>query len=247
MGILEKSERIVEGVEVNQSLNWGRDIIKEWCAESAAKYDGGIRILDLGCSDGVDLINAKEAIRSKKVGMFGIECYRAYAKATRDHGIDVIQLDIERQSIPLKDNSVDIVIINQVMEHVKEIFWIIGEISRVLKEGGTLIVGVPNLASLHNRILLLLGQQPTAIEVLGPHVRGFTMPAFKRFIEADGYFKVRKVRGSNFYPFPSWVSKPLSKLLPTFSVGLFFLVEKIKQGDFVHILDTRPYETLYKQ
>jgi len=99
--------------------------------------------------------------------------------------------------------------------------------------GGLVIVGVPNLASLHNRIMLLLGEQPSCIEVLSSHVRGFTAPSFKRFIETDGYFNVLETRGSNFYPFPSSVSKYLSKLFPTLSVGIFFLIKrKNKNGKF---------------
>ena len=41
------------------------------------------------------------------------------------------------------------------------------EFSRVLKVGGQIIVGLPNLAALHRRILLLLGKQPTCIRANG--------------------------------------------------------------------------------
>jgi hypothetical protein len=30
--------------------------------------------------------------------------------------------------------------------------------------------------------------QPSSIQVLGPHVRGFTAPAFIEFVETDGFF-----------------------------------------------------------
>ena len=52
-------------------------------------------------------------------------------------------------------------IANQILEHTKEVFWIWHEIARVLAPQGQLILGVPNLASAHNRLLLLLGRQPT--------------------------------------------------------------------------------------
>lgn len=65
-----------------------------------------------------------------------------------------MQLNIERDPLPFADESVDIFMANQVLEHCKEIFWIFSEVSRCLKPGGCFIIGVPNLAALHNRLLL---------------------------------------------------------------------------------------------
>jgi len=45
-------------------------------------------------------------------------------------------VNIENESIPVSEGYFDIVIVNQIVEHMKEIFWIFGEISRVLKKGG---------------------------------------------------------------------------------------------------------------
>ena len=226
-------------------LNYGRQIIAAWCKESADKISNDtIRILDLGCGTAVDLLNVKKSITNKKLELFGIESYGPNVEQAKQCGINVLQLDIEKQSIPLERDFFDIVIANQIIEHTKEIFWIFSEISRTLKKGGVLIVGVPNLLSMHNRVLILLGQQPMSIELLGPHVRGFTVPGFKKFVEADGYFKILKLRGSGFYPFPPSSSKLLSRLFPTFSVCLFFLIQRqIKEGNFIKVLDTRLYET----
>lgn len=196
---------------------------------------------------GTDLLNIKSSVTgNSKIELFGIECYEPNVKQAKGRRIEVFPTNIEKDSIPVDDDYFDVVIANQIIEHTKEIFWIFSEISRALKKGGILIVGVPNLASLHDRILLFLGGRPTSIETLGPHVRGFTAPSFKRFIEADGYFKVLRISGCNFYPFPPPVSKFLSKLFPTLSVSLFFLIKRQnKQGNFIHVLDTRFYETPY--
>jgi 2-polyprenyl-3-methyl-5-hydroxy-6-metoxy-1,4-benzoquinol methylase len=228
-------------------LNYGREIIVRWGVEYAQIAAGEtLRVLDVGCHRGTGLLNLQRSLPDRRLELFGVECREANADVARQRGIQVWRIDVERETIPARDEFFDIVIANQVIEHTKEIFWVLSEISRTLKRGGRLIVGVPNLASLHNRVLLLLGEHPTSIEPLGPHVRGFTAPAFKRLIEADGHFKLLEARGSNLYPFPPSVSKSLSRLFPTLSVVLYFLIRREdKTGNFINVLDTRSYETPY--
>jgi hypothetical protein len=109
------------------------------------------------------------------------------------------------------------------------------------------VIGVPNLASLHNRIALLLGLQPPSIEPLGPHVRGFTRSAMCAFAECDGFFTVEEFAGSNFYPFPPALSRILAKSLPSLAVGSFYLLRRTeKQGAFIQVLDQRFFETPYR-
>lgn len=56
--------------------------------------------------------------------------------------------------------------------------------STVLKLDGILIVGAPNLAALHNRVLLLFGGQPTVLKLGLAHVRGLTWAGFRNFLRA---------------------------------------------------------------
>ena len=82
--------------------------------------------------------------------------------------------------------------------------------------GGKLIIGVPNLASLHNRILLCLGRQPSPIKTHSAHVRGYTKYDLLDFLQScfpEGY-ALKDFKGSNFYPFPPVVAKPLAQILP---------------------------------
>jgi SAM-dependent methyltransferase len=234
--------------EQHTNLSYGRDIIGRWCGA----YIGGlnrepVNVLDIGCGRyGADLLNVRDAARGRQVRLFGVEYSAANVEEVRRRGVSAFALDVEHDRLPFEDGCFDIVIANQIVEHVKEIFWVFAEISRVLRPGGLLVVGVPNLASLHNRLLLLGGEQPSTIEPLGPHVRGFTAPALRRLVEADGYFKVMQVKGANFYPFPPPISTALSRLFPTLSVGLFVAARRQQRpGTFLHVLDTRHYETAY--
>jgi len=91
-----------------------------------------------------------------------------------------VRRKIKRDMLPFADGSVDGVILNQILEHAKEIFWILGESSHVLRIGGSLIIGVPNLAAWQNRVVLLLGRQPRSIRPHPAHLRGFTKPDMLR-------------------------------------------------------------------
>jgi hypothetical protein len=123
----------------------------------------------------------------------------------------------------------DVIIVNQVMEHVKEVFWILHEATRVLKRDGHFIVGVPNLAAYYQRMLLAAGAQPSCIKSYSAHVRGYTKGDFIRLVNSgfDGY-RLKNFGGSDFRPFPSLIARPLSRLLPTLSGSIFFDFQKTK-------------------
>ena len=220
--------RLKSGTE---HLNYGRPIIRSWGAEylrglSEESRTSPLRVFDLGCGHGEDLLNVREGTLASvsmptEVRLYGVESHEPYVEECREHAIETYAINIERAAYPNGDGFYDLVIANQILEHTKEIFWIFAETARVLKPGGRFIVGVPNLASLHNRILLLFGQQPTCQQNLSAHVRGFTKPDFRKFAEAGGFFRLLKVRGSNFYPFGATISRPLSRLFPTLLGNIF--------------------------
>ena len=226
-------------------LNYGRDIVASMGSDYFRKREQfEAKVLDIGLGEGWDLENIRKGAENTKLSLFGIECYEPNAIIARQKGIEVASVDIERQSLPFGDASMDLIVANQIIEHTKEIFWIFSEIARVLKPGGACIVGVPNLASLHNRIALFFGMQPTTIELLGPHVRGITAPSFKNFITYGDYFQVSATSGANFYPFPSPIGAYLGKVFPCLSVCLFFsLLRTRKKGSFLGVLDDNFYET----
>jgi len=206
-----------------------------------------IRVLDLGLGTAADLMNVRDALAPTTCELIGLESHAPYIEAARAKGITVHEADLERGPFPLEDGSAHVVVANQVLEHTKEIFWIASEVSRVLKPGGVFIAGLPNLASLHSRVMLALGMQPSPIEVLGPHVRGFTRAGFRRFIETGGFFEVLETKGSNFYPFPKAIAAPLAALFPSLAVSVFFACRRTDNpGLFIEVLKARFFETAYR-
>jgi len=234
----------------HEDLNWGRDIVKTFALNYIKERNDNepITLLDVGMGSGKDVDNIIEICKKQlpccSFNVWGVESYPPYVEALTQKGYRIASVDIEKESIPMPDQSVDIIVCNQVLEHTKEVFWIVHEYARILKPGGIVIVGVPNLASLHSRIMLLLGMQPSSIETVGPHVRAFTKGAMKRFVTYGNYFSLEKVKGSNFYPFPPFLSKMLSLLFPTQSVTLFFVFQRTeKKGRFIEVLENNFFET----
>lgn len=211
---------------IDRSLNYGRHQVERFFSE-IAKHNYKI-VLDIGAGHGDDLLIAKK--HNEKVELHGIEVYAPYANELRGVGITVHSLNIEREKLPFANECVDVVIANQIMEHVKEVFWLMHEISRVLKVGGSLIIGIPNLASLHNRLLLLFGEQPSTIQNNSAHVRGYTKKDLIKLLNScfPGGYELHLFGGSNFYPLPAFLAKPIANFFPNAAWSIFFLLKKTK-------------------
>ncbi len=172
----------------------------------ATPATGPRRLLDVGCWDGSATRDYAAAFGAEALG---VEVFDGPAAEARRRAVEVARLDLEVDRFPWPDGSVDLVIANQVLEHLKNVWLPMAEMARVLRAGGWLIVSVPNLASLHNRILLLLGRQPSSIRTQGPHVRGFTLREVRRLVQLGSVFRLERVRGVGFYPLGvRWAAAP---------------------------------------
>jgi SAM-dependent methyltransferase len=173
------------------------------------------KFLDVGCWDGEFTSAYAKTLGSSKDEAFGIDCFPALLEVAKQRGIRCQSHDLEIQGFPFEEAEFDVVICNQVMEHLKQIYLPISEIHRVLKPGGYAVISVPNLAALHNRLLLLMGRQPTTIRVMGPHVRGFTLGAFTEFLTLGDLFRCIKVEPVGMFPFPIKIGSGIGKLFPS--------------------------------
>jgi SAM-dependent methyltransferase len=204
------------------ALNYGREQVADFCRQAPAYRS----VLDIGAGPGEDLFAAGRI--QPGAALHAVEVNSESADRLRERGVSVYPINIERQRIPTPDCSIDLVIMNQVLEHVKDIYWVFHEVTRVLPVGGSLILGVPNLASLHNRILLGFGLQPTCIKSNSAHVRGFTRGDILQFLQEvfpTGY-QLKGFRGSNFYPFPPAPARLMARVFPTLAWGMFMRLEK---------------------
>ena len=228
---------------IDRSLNYGREIIKDFAIQ-ARNYK---TVLDIGAGNGVDLLSYRSI--ENKCDLFALEAYKPNIEILNKNKIKTYDIDLEKDIFPFADNSIDIINANQILEHTKEFFWIMHETTRTLRLGGKFILGVPNLASFHNRLLLLLGKQPSCIQVDSAHIRGFTKNGIASAINNIwGGYKMVAFRGSNFYPFSPILAKPLSRIFPNGAVTIFIMFEKVdeyKNSDFLHYPIDKKLETNY--
>lgn len=152
------------------------------------------KILDIGC--GFAFISGELAKRNE---VHGIDISPRLLALAAEKGLKTKRWDI-RGGLPFVPNSFDIVLANEVLEHVFDTDAIFPEFSRVLKDEGTLVVSVPNCCCLTSRINVLLGRLPSYIEYhtrkgMAGHIRGYNLPAIKKQLEKHG-FKIEKI-GTN--------------------------------------------------
>jgi len=110
------------------------------------KHSGNkkIKILDLGCGTGAMLA------KLRTLGtVFGADNSKLALKFAHKRGLKNLYLcDFNKDSLPFADNSYDVILILDVIEHIKNPKLLLDEISRVLAPDGLLIVIVPAYQSL---------------------------------------------------------------------------------------------------
>jgi ubiquinone/menaquinone biosynthesis C-methylase UbiE len=221
---------------IDADLHYGRDVVERFLRR-ASPWD---TVVDLGAGWGHDLRIARSVNPTARLA--AVECMDSPMPALEKIADQIVRANIEIDPLPFEDESVDIFIANQVLEHTKEIFWILHEVSRCLRVGGHLIIGVPNLASLHNRLLLLAGRHPTQMQLASAHVRGFSRHDLLRFFEKchPGGYRLEDWAGSQFYPFPRPAAKLLARLAPGMAYSMFVLLKK--QGPYARQFADYPGE-----
>ena len=200
------------------------------------------RLLDVGCWNGDATRRYADTCGATALG---IEVFAEPARQARTRGIEVAEVDLETGRFPWPDGSVDLVIANQVFEHLKNVWRPMAEIARVLRPGGWGLISVPNLASLHNRLLLGFGIQPSSIRTRGPHVRGFTAREIASFVGLEGAIETERTRGVGFYPFPARLARPLNALWPGGSHTVLVVGRRVgTQNPWQSILEREQTEAL---
>jgi SAM-dependent methyltransferase len=204
----------------------------------------GGTLLDVGCWDGLNTVAYGEACHARQ--LYGVEVCEDQARVAESRSIQVGRCNLEHPRLPWAAASMDVVVCNQVLEHLKNIFAVMDEIVRVLKPEGIFVVSVPNLGSLHSRVMLLLGVQPSMIRVFGPHVRSFTHGEFKHFLTATGRLEIVEVIGVGFYPFPATaVGNWLGRLWPAASHTPVIVLRKTwaESGSWESLYGSQSHQT----
>lgn len=159
------------------------------------KYIGNDKtVLDVGCSTGYI---ARE-LKKKGCHVVGIEIDEVAAEMARNYCGKVIVGDIEEvKELPYPDGYFDVIILSDVLEHLKRPDVVLLKLKRYLKPGGFVIASIPNIARLEYRLKLLFGKfdyedyEKSGI-LSSAHLRFFTRKTARKLFETSGY-KIIKV------------------------------------------------------
>jgi ubiquinone/menaquinone biosynthesis C-methylase UbiE len=148
-----------------------------------AQVAAGERVLDLGCGLG-DFVASLDRHGCTAVGCDVSEEALRRARA-RFPGLELVRSDEE---LPFGDGAFDVVWAGEVLEHVQDGLGLLGEVHRVLRARGRLIVTTPD----HGRAKrLLAGLSARAFErAFDPrsdHVRFFTAGSLRATLAAADF------------------------------------------------------------
>lgn len=135
--------------------------------------DSDAVFLDLGCDDGKWTMEIAKKIGTNSV--YGVEIIESRAKTARELGIKVSETDLN-DKFPFEDNMFDVIHADQVIEHIAFIDNFMGEIFRVLKPGGYVIMGTENGSSWHNIFASILGWQIFSLTNVSSKTTGLGNP-----------------------------------------------------------------------
>ena len=114
----------------------------------------GSRVLDLGCGNGEFLAHLRE---QRQCSGYGIEINDANVLACTQRGVNVIQLNLEEGLALFEDQSFDVVLQLDTLQHLRNTETMLLETARVGRIG---IVSFPNFAHWPNRLHVVSGRMP---------------------------------------------------------------------------------------
>jgi ubiquinone/menaquinone biosynthesis C-methylase UbiE len=123
--------------------------------------------------------------------LFLVDFSNEAVSAAKLKGIHAERCDLERERIPHDDESFDLVLAQEIVEHLPDCTHLLREAYRVLKYGGYLYLTTPNLAGLIDRYFLLRGKKPLATAWDKTHIRLYLFEELEELFQKCGFEIVR--------------------------------------------------------
>jgi len=147
----------------------------------------GARLLELGCGNG----NTAACARAEgKCGWCcGVELCEAPAAEARSKLDHVVVGDIENLVLDLPPASLDVLLMSEVLEHLRDPAAVLSKLRPLLRPGAIVLAGSPNVC--HYSVLLMLLRGRWNYEREGimdeTHLRWFSPVTYRRLFEEAGY------------------------------------------------------------
>jgi SAM-dependent methyltransferase len=169
--------------------------------EQKLKNDEKLNLLDIGVGSGRSMRFTDVTGASEHINFFGIDSSQKRLATIYDpQRWKLKQFDIENGKIPFDSAMFDIIICEQVIEHLDNPAPPLIEMSRLLRPGGLLIIGTaatwPGI-SLVYCYLVPIFDRITGIK--RGHQQIFTCRSFTRLINNTGDFSIIKTRGFRIF------------------------------------------------
>ena len=129
------------------------------------------KVLDIGAGTGKILSELKD----KGWQIMGIDEEKEAVKWSKKRGVKIMQANLEKK-LPFKENSFDLVLSLDALEHLRKDSNALKEINRVLKSKGIAIITVPAYQWLFNYWDKMLG-----------HKRRYSKQSLKKIIKAKNF------------------------------------------------------------
>lgn len=127
--------------------HWRSKFSRWWQGtDNQGQYDAkpGMTVLDYGCGAGQSLLE----LRAMGADAYGIEADGNVARIAAHYGLQIHIGSIYDHPFPTI--KFDLIVLNQVLEHIPEPLAALNLLTRLLKAGGRLVVAVPNTGSIYH-------------------------------------------------------------------------------------------------
>jgi len=152
------------------------------------------RVLDMGCGPG----QVAEKLAAQNTSVVGLDFSEVILARASSRGVSCVKADMDGAALPFADESFDVVLFTQTIEHLFHFREAVGEAYRVLRPSGRLILSVPNIAHWRFRLALLQGRFPYMedTQTHSQHIRFFTVRDTRDLCHEAG-FVVDEVKGTS--------------------------------------------------
>ena len=169
--------------------------ICSWAGEAAREGDA-LSVLDVGCKKGTLLRHLEHRPHFGSIRLSGTEI-TTYEVYRRDLYNEIVISDLMFGQPELPSETYDVVVCEQVLEHLARLDRAVSSLERVLKPGGRLIVGVPIFIS---PLAYLRGRYVALSLILRPwrrwsHIQSFSLSSFLRTMQRYSSLHLLDVRG----------------------------------------------------
>lgn len=141
----DRTKKAYSGYYEGMHTAIGGDERFQWVCEALLKGVKGKNIVDVGCGEGSLL----RMLKDNGNGAFGIDASESGRASCSKKDINCAVIDISSDRFPLPDDSFDVALCLETLEHLENPHHCLWEIKRVLKDGGLFIASIPNPGILH--------------------------------------------------------------------------------------------------